>query len=105
MAAVASISYRWVYLAYSVCQNDLTIGSVILETTFSLNSGSANILLMPSSVESGYSKSAKIELFKMYSILADQTSGQTFLKTPINPPATKCLYRKSTFSMTLKAIG
>ena len=65
------------------------IGSVIFSTTWLLKSVSDIILLTPKSVALGYSKSAKIQLFKIYSILADQTSGQIFLKTPIKPEATK----------------
>ncbi len=45
--------------------------------------------MIPKRVELGYSKRAKRVLFKIYSIRADQTSGQIFLKTPIIPEATK----------------
>src|SRR3989344_5061520 len=105
MAAVASTSYLWVYLEYSCTQNALTTGSVIFSTTFLRYSTSDSILLTPKRVASGYSNKARMQLLRIYSILADQTSGQIFLKTPISPPATKCLWATSTFSMILKAMG
>ena len=60
---------------------------------------------MPSSVLPGESNNAKIQLFKMYSILADHILAQILVKTPISPELTKCLYSSSTLSKILKAIG
>src|SRR3989338_3237995 len=106
MAAVASVENLSAYLANSLTQKDLTIGSLILATTILRYSLSANILLIPSNVEPGYSSKANMVLFKIYSILPDQASApQIFLKTPSKPEATKCLNSKGTCSMTLKAIG
>src|SRR3989344_7974280 len=105
MAAVASVSYLWVYLAYSLTQKAFTTGSATLSTTFVRNSTSASIRFTPRRVELGYSNRAKMALFKMYSILADQTSGQIFLKTPIKPEATRWRCSMLTLSITLKEMG
>ena len=57
---------------------------------------------MPSSVVPGVSSNAKIQLFKMYSILADHAFAQILVKIPIKPEATRCLYCGSMSSSTLK---
>jgi hypothetical protein len=41
----------------------------------------------------------------MYSILADHTSGQIFLKTAIKPAAVRLRWDKLVISITLNAIG
>jgi len=61
--------------------------------------------MIPSKVESGYSKRAIMVLFKTYSNLGPQESAHIFLKIPNKPEAIKCLFSGSTFSKTLKAIG
>src|SRR3989338_8851708 len=105
MAAVASTSYLWVYLAYSWVQNAFTTESEIFSITFARYSTSESMRLMPRSVDPGYSNSARIALFKMYSMRADHTSGHTFLNTDISPEATKWRCSGSTRSITLNAMG
>ena len=48
---------------------------------------------------------ARMVLPNIYSIRADQTSGQIFLKTDINPDLTICLNSGLTSSIILKATG
>src|SRR3989338_4577852 len=90
MAAVASVANLSAYLANSSVQKALTIGSVMLATTFLRYSLLDINLLIPRRVEFGYSRRAKIVLFKMYSILPDHASApHIFLNTPTSPEATK----------------
>ena len=90
---------------HRLCQTDIKFFYLLTENHIFLYSLSDKSLLIPRRVEPGYSKRAKIELCKIYSIRALHTSCQIFLKTPIKPEAIKCLYSGATCSIALKAIG
>src|SRR3989344_8960740 len=105
MGTIASFLNLGSQASYSVVQKALTTGSLILATIIRRYSLSTKSRGMPIRVVPGVSIKAKTQLSRIYSILADQTLAQIFVKIAIRPEATKCLCSGSLTSRTLKPIG